>query len=214
MTSYSIMKTVWKALGVFVAVMAAVLAVPMLTEQELADAWPGYAIAVIAAAVKAYQNYVKHHTDMGLPMKAILPFLVLPLLFAGCVSHMVEERSTIPPGTVIVTELPDGTKQTFTYAEAGEDSFIYGSLGAAYPLGKLDFLDSDMSYKWGPNEELKLGQAAQGMDNTGMSVLVPLLQSFLNSLQQAQAQANESGKSKDLLLEALLRRLEATPNIP
>ena len=199
MTNYSIMKTVWKALGVFVAVMAAVLAVPMLTEQELADAWPGYAIAVIAAAVKGYQNYVKHHTDMGLPMKAILPFLVLPLLFMGCVSTRFADTITHPDGRIDKTE--------------------YSGMSTAWPLGEIDATVHRMSYETGATDagvqdQISVGQDAQGIDNTGMSVLVPLLQSFFDSLAESQRQANESGKSKDALLEALLRRLDATPAIP
>jgi len=194
--------TLKKGVATFIVVGTAFQGIDLPGAEEWAVSWKGWMVAVLVACARAGWNYWKHADEPVLaaknPMMRVLPWLLLPLFFAGCVSTQFTDTITHPDGTVDQTD--------------------YGVISAAWPLGKVNETAHAMRYETGATpdvpDRIVIGQDAQGIDNTGMSVLVPLLQSFLDSLAESQRQANESGKTKDLLLEALLQRLDTLPAIP
>jgi len=166
MQTYSYLKMARKAMGVFVAVMTAVLAIQLPSSVEFSDAWPGYLLAVIAAAIKAYTNYQKHHTNTGMFMKLIVVALLVPGMTVGCVATGFREIVTDETGVQTDTQ--------------------YRAVSAAWPFSKIDSTLHSMDYRWGGSEEkqneIAVGQNAQNIDNTGMAAIIPVIELLVKAL--------------------------------
>jgi len=76
-----------------------------------------------------------------------------------------------------ITENVDGSIVTNT---------IYEAKSQAAPLGKLETANQQWTYRWGGEENvIGTGQAAQGLDNTGQTVIVDLIRALLGELRAA-----------------------------
>jgi len=86
-----------------------------------------------------------------------------------------------------------GCVATRFYEKVGDVETEYTAKSVAWPFSKIDATTHQMKYKWDGDEdkpssqqnEIKVGQEAAGIDNTGMAVLGPLLEKFLDALDRA-----------------------------
>jgi hypothetical protein len=77
-------------------------------------------------------------------------------------------------------------KETIVEADGSSAETVYKARSLAPPLGKLETTNHQWNYRWGGEEnQIATGQDAQGLDNTGQSVLIPLIQTFMNALADA-----------------------------
>ena len=104
-------------------------------------------------------------------LPCLVPFLLVAIVAGGCVTTRFAETVTDDVGDVVTTE--------------------YEATSAAWPFSKIDLTQHKMDYRWGGNEnEILVGQDATGIDNTGMSVLVPMLETLIQGIADAYAAAN------------------------
>lgn len=165
MNKYQASITLWKAFWQFVIAFAGtgttVLAIsPPETYDDFKQAWPALALPVVFAIWRAYRNWAKQHDVQWKPFG--LPILILAcMISAGCVSTGF--RETVSADGVTTTE--------------------YKAMSAAWPFGEIDTTNHEFGYKWDKNGgDIQTGQDAQGIDNTGMTVVVPVIEKLLDKI--------------------------------
>ncbi len=86
-----------------------------------------------------------------------------------------------------------GTKfsETITDENGVTTATVYKASSIAPPFGKLETTNHLWNYRWGGEEnEIATGQAAEGIDNTGWTVLAPVIESIIQSIADAYKTAN------------------------
>jgi hypothetical protein len=160
--------------------------------------WPGLlpwpiemdagAITILAAVyawVQAWRvNRKKHVSDgtgstgSGTPigpatvgLLVVFVALALALAAGGCTTaRTVFEECIVSP---------DGSSDTVRFE---------GSANANL-FGEIDTTNQRLDYRWGgPENRIGTGQQTSGLDNTGQSVIIPLVQSLVDGLLQIMAQ--------------------------
>lgn len=175
MNRYSAGVTLWKAFWQFVVAMtgvgAGVLAVKLPdTEDEFISTWPVVVVPVVLAVWRGLRNYMKQHDiefsidgirDWVSNWPALHVILIASVLLTGCVSTGFKE--TVAADGVTTTE--------------------YKAMSAAWPFGKLDTTNHEFGYQWTKDGgDIKTGQNAEGVDNTGMTVIVPIFEKLLDKI--------------------------------
>lgn len=142
------------------------------------DAEYDMALVAVVASIWAYVRTVRADKKKhgGVVEKPNVTMWLAFALTAGLVASVAAGCTTVNTKFSETVTDEDGLVTTTTYK----------ALSLAPPLGKLDTTSHEWTYRYGGEENvIATGQAAQGMDNTGQAVLIPLFETMINAIADA-----------------------------
>jgi len=147
---------------------------PDIVTPELQGSVTVAVAGILIGLSKFVRNLIKtkssSETTMATVSKALTILLCAGIALGGCVTSRFSETVTSP--------LENGQVET------SDTSYL--GLSTAWPFSKIDTTNHKFDYRFGgpksTQDEITVGQEAQGIDNSGMNALLPLIEVLVKAL--------------------------------